>query len=129
MEIPHPIDLNPIIRRRRRLPCASRWSRPGINLEFSQVKLLIFPQSNYDLTAVQTPLKVSPLNGVKAAVNYPILTFCPASGHRVNSRRLMVPEAGYRKWKQGKSDCNASIMHIMLYILILTEIWSRYFRL
>lgn len=67
---------------------------------------------------VQTPLKVSSLNGLNAAANYPILTFCPASGQRVNSWRLMAPEGGYRT--REKSLLYYSDIHLMHYILTLS---------
>lgn len=61
---------------------------------------------------MQTPLKTSFLNVLNAAANYPILTFCPASGQRVNSWRLMAPEEGYRtrspEEKSVQHCCNIS---------------------
>ena len=65
----------------------------------AKVELLIFLKSNNDLMSVQTLLKVFSLNGFNAAANYPLLTFCPASGQRVNSWRLMAPGGGGNKEK------------------------------
>lgn len=47
--------------------------------------------------AIQKPMKVFYLNGLNAAANYPVLTYCPASGQQVSSWRLMTPEGGCRK--------------------------------
>lgn len=46
--------------------------------------------------------------------NYPILTFCPASGHQVNSWRLMALEGGCRT---RQSHCNITIMNYILSFL------------
>lgn len=47
--------------------------------------------------SVHAPLKVFSPNGFNATANYPSLTFCPASGQQVNSRRLMAPGGGGNK--------------------------------
>lgn len=36
---------------------------------------------------IQKPMKVFYLNGLNAAANYPVLTYCPASGQQVSSWR------------------------------------------
>lgn len=80
------------------MPC-TKTQLPGISQQLSRnraakVQLFIFLKSNNDLMSVHVPLKVFSLNGFNATANYPSLTFCPASGQQVNSRRLMAPAGG-----------------------------------
>ena len=76
---------------------------------------------------MQTPFKTSSLNALNAAANYPILTFCPASGQRVNNWRLMAPEGGYRTRNPEEKpllDCYNTLYYVLLCFLKKYHIFS-----